>query len=572
MSADVSLLGRQVRHELVALRRTPITMILSIVFPLLFFVLLAAVVGNETVDSRHGVRLAQFLAPSMASFGVIMATFSFLAVGFAEARSTGVLTRQGGTPLPRWALLGGRVGAALLLGLIATSLVIGTGAAFYGVQVVARTLPAVLVALVLASVSFSAMGLAAALLLPTPQATIAVTNGIVVPIAFVSDTFMVNGTLPPWMSTLGWVFPLKHLVNLLGDAFNPYLTGNAFELDHLAVIAAWGVAGALVAAWALRRERDRTAVRRRPARAARPSDTRPRRTGSPSLVALLAGQVRHSVRVLSRNASAVFFAIAFPILLVALIPTVNGGGDQRMADGQTLGSFFAATMAAYGAAVTAFVNLPTGLAEARDLGVLQRIHATPLPAWALLTGRVVGAQVVALVTLAGIGVVAGLMYGTRVPAAWPAVLVTLLLATTCFAVVGIAVMTFVRSASSIVGVTLGTLLPLCFISDVFVVGVSYPPVLQGLSWFFPLRHATRALTTAAGATGIAGGFSWVHLAVLAAWTLAGAAVVAARFSWVRLEPGRRRSASVPWARPRNAAPDPATSTFGASTVGTDDRP
>ena len=90
MSADLALLGRQVRHELVALRRTPITMILSIVFPLLFFVLLAAVVGNETIDSRHGVRLAQFLAPSMASFGVVMATFSFLAVGFAEARSAGV--------------------------------------------------------------------------------------------------------------------------------------------------------------------------------------------------------------------------------------------------------------------------------------------------------------------------------------------------------------------------------------------------------------------------------------------------------------------------------------------------
>ena len=90
---------------------------------------------------------------------------------------------------------------------------------------------------------------------------IAVTNGIVVPIAFVSDTFMVNGTLPAWMSTLGWLFPLKHLVNLLGDAFNPYLTGNGFQLDHLAAIAAWGMAGALVAAWALRRERDRTTGR-----------------------------------------------------------------------------------------------------------------------------------------------------------------------------------------------------------------------------------------------------------------------------------------------------------------------
>lgn len=540
MSADLTLLGRQVRHELVALRRTPLTMILSIVFPLLFFILLAAVVGNETIDSRQGVRLAQFLAPSMASFGVVMATFSFLAAGFAEARSTGVLKRQGGTPLPRWALLGGRIGAALLLGLVATSLVIGTGAALYGVQVFARTLPAVLVTLVLASVSFSAMGLAAALLLPTPQATIAVTNGIVIPIAFVSDTFMVNGTLPSWMSTLGWMFPLKHLVNLLGDAFNPYLTGTGFQLDHLAAIAAWGVAGALIAAWALRREQDRTAVRRRQARSARASDARPRRTTSPSPAALLVGQVRHSVRVLTRDATAVFFAIAFPILLVALIPTVNGGGDQRMADGQTLGAFFAATMAAYGAAVTAYVNLPTGLAEARDLGVLQRMHATPLPAWTLLAGRVVGAQVVAVVTLAGIDVVGGVMYGTPIPAAWPAVLLTLLLATTCFAVVGIAVMTLVRSASSMIGVTLGVLLPLCFISDVFVVGVSYPPVLQGLSWFFPLRHATNALTSAAGATGLGGGFSWVHLGVLAAWTLAGAAVVAVRFSWVRLEPRQRR--------------------------------
>jgi ABC-type multidrug transport system permease subunit len=543
MSADLALLGRQVRHDLVALRRTPITMILTIVFPLLFFVLLAAVIGNETIDSRQGVRIAQFLAPSMASFGVVMATFSFLAVGFAEARSAGVLKRQGGTPLPPWALLGGRVGAALILGLTATILVIGTGAAFYGVQVFGRTLPAVLVTLVLASVSFSAMGLAFALLLPTPQATIAVTNGIVMPIAFVSDTFIVNGTLPAWMSTLGWLFPLKHVVNLMGDALNPYLTGSAFQLDHLAAIAAWGLAGALVAVWALRREQGRSSVRRGQARSAPASDTRPRRTAAPSPVMLLADQAMHSVRVLSRNASATFFAVAFPVLLVALIPTVNGGGDELMGNGQTLGAFFAATMAVYGAAVTAYVNLPTGLAESRDAGVLQRLRGTPLPAWTLLTGRVIGAVCVALITLAGIGVVGGLMYGTPIPAAWPAVLVTVLLATVCFAVVGIAVMTFVRTASSLVGVTLGTLLPLCFISDVFVVGAGYPPVVQGVSWFFPLRHATNALTEATHSIGIGGGFSWVHLGVMAAWTLAGAVVVALRFSWVRLEPRRSQEAT-----------------------------
>lgn len=543
MSADVALLGRQIRHELAGLRRTPVTLILSIVFPLLFFVLLAAVMGNETIDSRQGVRLAQFLAPSMASFGVIMATFSFLAVGFAEARSLGVLKRQASTPLPRWALLGGRVGAALILGLAATFLVIGTGAVFYGVQVFARALPAILATLVLASVSFSAMGLALALVLPTPQATIAVTNGVVMPMAFVSDTFIVNGSLPSWMSTLGWLFPLKHVVNLMGNALNPYVTGGAFQFDHLAAIAAWGVAGALVAAWALRREQDRTSTRQSSTRSAPASDARPRHTAAPSLVLLLADQTRHSVQVLTRDISSVFFAVAFPALMVVLIPTVNGGGDQLMGNGQTLASFFAATMVLYGAAFTAYVYLPTRLAEARDLGVLQRTRGTPLPAWVLLAGRIVGALVVVLVTLAAIVVVGGLMYGTPIPAAWPAFLVTLVLSTICFGVVGLAVMTLVRTASALVGIALGTLMPLCFISDVFVVGASYPPVLQALSWFFPLRHASNALTEAANSPGIGGGFSWMHLGVIAAWTVAGACVVALRFSWTRLEP-RRTHASL----------------------------
>jgi ABC-2 type transport system permease protein len=537
VSADLTLLGRQVRHELAALRRTPITLILSIAFPLLFFVLLAALIGNETLDSRQGIRLAQFLAPSMASFGVVMATFSFLAVGFAEARATGVLKRQGGTPLPRWALLGGRIAAALILGLIATTLVVGSGVAFYGVQIFARTLPAILVTLVLASVSFSAMGLALAVVLPSPQATIAVTNGIVIPIAFVSDTFMVGADLPPWMSTLGWTFPLKHLVNLLGDAFNPYLAGNGFDLGHLAVIAAWGVAGGIVASWGLHREQDRT-TRRRSAHPVPASDTHPRRTTTPAAVTLLIGQVQHTLRVLSRDASSVFFAVLFPVVLVAVIPTVNGGGDQVMDSGQTLGAFFAATMAVYGAAVTAYVNLPQGIAEARDLGVLKRLRGTPLPAWTLLAGRVAGAVVVALLTLVAIDVVAGLMYGTPAPTAWPAVLVTLFLAATCFAVLGIAVTTFVRDASSVVGVTLGTLLPLCFISDVFVVGVTYPPVLEAVSWFFPLRHATRAMTNAVSGDTLSGGFAWGHLGALAAWALVATLVVTVRFSWVRLEPRR----------------------------------
>ena len=118
--SEPAMLWSQTRHELTALRRTPITLILSIGLPLLFFVLLSALIGNEVVDDRGGVRVVQYLAPGMAAFGVVMATFSFLAIGLAEARSTGVVKRQSGAPVPRWVLIGGRMGAALLLGLTST--------------------------------------------------------------------------------------------------------------------------------------------------------------------------------------------------------------------------------------------------------------------------------------------------------------------------------------------------------------------------------------------------------------------------------------------------------------------
>lgn len=543
--SHAALLGRQVRHELVSLTRTPITMILSVALPLVFFTIVSAFVGNATIDARAGIRVAQFLAPAFASFGLVMATFSFLAVGFAEAQAGGVLRRQAGTPLPRWALLGGRIGAAVLLGLLATALVVGAGAGFYGVQVLGRTLPAVLVTLVVAGVSFAALGLAAAAWLP-PQTTTAVTNGLVIVLAFVSDVFTFGDGMPGWMSTLGWVFPLKHLVNALGDGFNPYLEGSGWGWDHLAVIVLWGLAGAAVAAWGLRRDRDRAARTGTAPAGVRAGDARPRRAGAVSPLQVLGSQVGHGQRVLWRDPSSVFFAVVFPVLLVAVIPVANGGGRQEMGDsGLTLGAFFAVTMAVYGAGVTAYVNMPEGLAEDRERGVLKRLRGTPVTGSALLAGRVVAALVVALLTLMGAWALAMVMYGAGVPASWVGMVGVFVVVTVCFAVLGLAVLSLVARSQSVITVTLGTLLPLSFVSDVFMFGATFPDWLERLTWVFPLRHATRAMTEVTAGLGV----GWDHLGALALWALAGLVVVALRFRWT-LESMRRRTPS--------ALPDPAS--------------
>ncbi len=122
------------------------------------------------------------------------------------------------------------------------------GIVFYDVQVIGRTLPAALLTLLVAIACFSALGIAVAAFAPTSQSAQAIANGLVIPLAFVSDIFAVGvAELPAWMEAVGWFFPLRHLVNALGDATNPFLTGSGLYLDHLAVLAAWALAGAVVA-------------------------------------------------------------------------------------------------------------------------------------------------------------------------------------------------------------------------------------------------------------------------------------------------------------------------------------
>jgi ABC-type multidrug transport system permease subunit len=188
--------------------------------------------------------------------------------------------------------------------------------------------------------------------------------------------------------------------------------------------------------------------------------------------------------------------------------------------------------------------MPQAIAEDRERGVLKRVHASPMPAWVLVVGRMVGAVVVVLVTGLAIVVLAAALYRPGMPPGMPAAVVTLVLTAVCFALVGVAVTTFIGSAQSVVAVTLGTMLPLAFISDIFVIGATLPPALDVVSWVFPLRHAANAMTEAVAPDVVGSGLAWGHLAVLLAWTVAASVVVVLRFRWEADEPRRPRAAAM----------------------------
>lgn len=263
MARDFGLVFQQIRYQNKIFWRTPIAAFFTLVFPLMFLVLFAALFGNDEIEAL-GVTTAQFYAPSLAVFGAASATYTNLATSTSIARDEGILKRVRGTPLPPWAYIAGRVGSALWIATLAVVLMMSVGVVFYGVEIIGRTLPAAVVSFVVGAATFAALGLLVAALIPTGDSAPAVTNATLLPMAFVSDVFIPIEDPPTWLEIVGNIFPLKHFVQAFGDAFNPSLTGNGFtwtgmeynELTgtgvyaiglNVAVMAVWGISGAVLA-------------------------------------------------------------------------------------------------------------------------------------------------------------------------------------------------------------------------------------------------------------------------------------------------------------------------------------
>lgn len=247
--SDLALAIRQVRYEDLAFRRNPAKAFFTIVFPLIFLVILNVLFGNDSLEVAGGTtKVATFYVPAIIALTVVNSCYTGLAMSFAITRDQGLLKRVKGTPLPAWALLFGRVVHLTIVMIVLAVAVAAFGRVFYGVELPTTTLPAVAVALIVGAAAFSALGIAVVAIVPNADAAPAVVNASVLPLLFISDVFIPpDGDTPAWVRTVADVFPVKHLSEALQTAFNPFETGAGFEWGHLAIVALWGVAALVVA-------------------------------------------------------------------------------------------------------------------------------------------------------------------------------------------------------------------------------------------------------------------------------------------------------------------------------------
>lgn len=239
-------------------------------------------------------------------------------------------------------------------------------------------------------------------------------------------------------------------------------------------------------------------------------------------LALALRQVRFENRAFWRNPPAAFFTFAFPLLFMAIFSTVFG---------RQAAAFYTPGIIVFGVVTATYTNLAMTVTIARDEGILKRIRGTPLPLWAYLAGRIGHAMVLAVllvVVIAGFGAIA---YGIEVPwEALPTLVLVLVLAAAAFSALGLALTGLIPNADAAPAIVNATILPLLFISNVFISMDGAPDWLTTVSRLLPVRHVADAVL-ALYREGAAAGVPWTELGVIAAWGVIGVLAALRLFSW-----------------------------------------
>lgn len=242
------LVAIQTRYQLVSFWRIPVAVFFTLGLPLIMLVLFNALFGSGTVDTPMGSwSSSQFYTGGLAAFTAVSATFTNLANMVPIRRDEGVLKRWRGTPLPTWMYLAGFILSAVIIAVIGVVLMLSLGVVAYGLEIDAAKMPAAAVTFLVGVGSFAALGMALSAVVKSASSASAAANAIILPMAFVSNIFIPLEDPPRWIEVIGNIFPLKPFAQSFQDCFNPLVDAPAFDWGALALVAAWGGVGLVVA-------------------------------------------------------------------------------------------------------------------------------------------------------------------------------------------------------------------------------------------------------------------------------------------------------------------------------------
>jgi ABC-2 type transport system permease protein len=243
------LFWHELKGELLLYTRSRELAFFTFLLPMIFFVLLGSTYGSDTVD---GVKGSHFLLAGMIGYGAISIAFAGLAIVLVIRRESGILKRLRATPLPAWDYIAALLSAFLAAFAVEVVGLILLGRVLFGIPVPDR-LGSLALALLLGAVSFCGLGIGITALIRSAEGASAVVNAIYLPAAFLAGAFFSPRHFPSVLRAIADVLPLTYFLRLVR---NIMLHGHTIwsQGTNVAVLAAWGALGVIVALRAFRWE------------------------------------------------------------------------------------------------------------------------------------------------------------------------------------------------------------------------------------------------------------------------------------------------------------------------------
>jgi ABC-2 type transport system permease protein len=241
----VTLFGHELRAEQRLYWRSRELAFFTFLFPLLLFVLLDSVYGDDVVKGE-GVKASSYLLAGMLGYALASTAFAGLAIVLVIRREDGILKRLRATPLPPSSYLAAVIASTMLVFAVEAAALLLLGRVAFDIDLATQWFSLVL-ALLLGALAFAALGIALTTWIRSAEGASAVVNAIYLPMAFLSGAFVSPHEYPRFLEVIAEVLPLTYFIRLMRDVVlrNETIWSS---WESAVVVAAWGLGAVLVLA------------------------------------------------------------------------------------------------------------------------------------------------------------------------------------------------------------------------------------------------------------------------------------------------------------------------------------
>jgi len=243
-------------------------------------------------------------------------------------------------------------------------------------------------------------------------------------------------------------------------------------------------------------------------------------------------QFRYDQRVFWRSPASVFFTVLLPLIFLFIFCSIFGGDTIEERGNVSIATYYVPGIMTLAIVSATLVSLAIALVEARESGRLKRVRSTPLPTWGIVAGRIGNAVVISLLMTLIVTAIGRIVYDVEIPdSTIPALLVSLLVGAFAFSCLGFALTAVIPNEDAAPAITNVAVLPLYFLSGVFIPDSEIPDGVLDFASFFPIRNFFETLFTAFDPATQGAGFEWGHLGIVALWGVGGLLLAARFFRW-----------------------------------------